>query len=80
MACYLTNRGKQLLVVPLNSGATIHLAPGESSSPIEDLEINGNEKVAKLLRTNLITATPIVSEEVPKEESGKLPPRSSRKR
>jgi hypothetical protein len=54
MACRIVNRAKHLLIVPLNSGKTLHLAPGESSRPIADPEINGNEKVAKLLRSNLI--------------------------
>ncbi|WDT78255.1 MAG: hypothetical protein MPW14_13615 [Candidatus Manganitrophus sp.] len=31
MPMNITNRSKQLLVIPLNSGATLHLAPGEEA-------------------------------------------------
>lgn len=58
MAVRLTNRARHLLIVPLNSGKTVHLAPGESSGPIADLEIVGNERVAKLSRYGLMTTMP----------------------
>lgn len=44
----LTNRSPYLMIVTLNSGKTLHLASGQTSGPIDDLEINGNAKVEKL--------------------------------
>lgn len=56
MAYTITNRAKMTLIIPLNSGESLYLAPGESSAPVEDYELSNNEKVDKLLRDNLITA------------------------
>jgi hypothetical protein len=44
----LKNRSPYLMIVPLNSGRTLHLAPDQTSEPIDDLEVNGNAKVEKL--------------------------------
>jgi hypothetical protein len=55
MAFTITNRAKMTLIIPLNSGGSLYLAPGESSSPIEDYDLANNDKVDKLLRDNLIT-------------------------
>lgn len=48
MATSIINRSKQLLVVPLNSGSTIHLAPGEEASGIDPIEVKNNATVQKL--------------------------------
>lgn len=56
MAYTITNRAKMTLIIPLNSGESLYLAPGESSAPVENYELTNNEKVDKLLRDNLITA------------------------
>ena len=50
----ITNRAKQLLVVPLNGGDAIHLAPGESSAPVEDYELQNNAHVEKLMLNNFV--------------------------
>ena len=60
MALSLSNRASHLLILQLNSGKTLHLAPGESSRPVDDLEVSGNEKITKLLRSSLIAVTPVV--------------------
>jgi hypothetical protein len=57
MASTIQNRAKHLLVLPLNSGGTLHLAPGETSSLIEDFELENNEKVERLLKEGLIAVT-----------------------
>jgi hypothetical protein len=62
MASKLVNLGRQLLVVPFNSGETIHLAPGESSDAVEDYELNHNPKVEKLIRENLLAKRELESE------------------
>ena len=58
MALRIANRARHLLIVPLNSGGTLHLAPGETSAPVEDYELDKNEKVEKLLADNLIAWAP----------------------
>ena len=54
MAFIIQNRAKHLLVLPLNSGGTLHLAPGETSSPVEDFELANNEKIERLSKEGLI--------------------------
>jgi len=66
MALHIVNRAKHLLIIPLNSGKTVHLAPGESSHPVQEREINANEKVAKLLKENLIATTRVPTAKKPR--------------
>lgn len=42
------------LVVPLNSGSTVRLSPGQSSPDLEDVEVAHNPKVDRLARQGLI--------------------------
>lgn len=58
MSTRFKNNTNQLLLVPLNSGATIHLAPGEASDFIEEVETLHNERVLKLLRNRWLEALP----------------------
>ncbi|HEU4435438.1 MAG TPA: hypothetical protein VFR51_18780 [Pyrinomonadaceae bacterium] len=62
MAISITNRTKQLLIMELNNGEAIYLAPDRNSEPIDESLVNGNEKFSKLLRGNLITSTDIEAE------------------
>jgi hypothetical protein len=73
MASKLVNLGRQLLVVPLNSGETIHLAPGESTDAVEDYELNHNPKVEKLIRENLLA-----KREIEQQASTAAPPAKGR--
>ena len=57
MKITITNATRQLLIVPLNSGTTLHLAPGASSDPIDESEINDNAKIAKLRDAGLVSLT-----------------------
>jgi hypothetical protein len=54
----IKNQARYLLICTLNSGKTIHLAPSETSQPFQQLEINGNDKIAKLVRTGLVAIAP----------------------
>lgn len=54
MASTIHNRARHLLVLPLNGGGTLHLAPGETSSPVDDVELDNNEKVGRLANDGLI--------------------------
>jgi hypothetical protein len=51
----LTNRSPYLMIVTLNSGETLHLASGQSSGPMDDLEVNGNAKVEKLVNARQLS-------------------------
>jgi hypothetical protein len=54
MKITLTNQTKQLLIITLNSGTTLHLPPNGSSTPVEEVEINDNAKIAKLLNAGTV--------------------------
>ena len=62
MAYTITNLTKHLLVLPLNSGATLHLAPGETSNAVEDYELVKNAKVEKLMSQGMISSSSHESE------------------
>lgn len=57
MASTIQNRARHLLVLPLNGGGTLHLAPGETSSPVEEFELDNNEKVGRLVKDGLIAVS-----------------------
>jgi hypothetical protein len=57
MAYTITNLTRHLLVLPLNSGETLHLAPGETSGAVEDYELVNNAKVDKLMSQGLISSS-----------------------
>jgi hypothetical protein len=54
MEIIVSNNTKQLLIVMLNSGATLYLPPGATSAPVDDMETNGNAKVTKLVQSGAI--------------------------
>lgn len=57
MATSITNRSRQLLVVPLNSGATVHLAPGEETSGIDPIEVKNNAAIQKMAQKGWVVLT-----------------------
>jgi hypothetical protein len=70
MQVTIRNQARHLLICTLNSGKTIHLAPSETSQPLQHLEINGNDKIDKLVRTGLVSiATQDVKDERAKDET-----------
>jgi hypothetical protein len=42
------------LLVPLNSGATVRLSPGQLSDDLHEVEVIGNEKIDKLRRQRVL--------------------------
>lgn len=42
------------ILVPLSSGTTVRLSPGQSSAEMPDVEVTANAKVDKLRRQGLI--------------------------
>jgi hypothetical protein len=57
MPVQFVNRSKQLVILELKSGDTVHLAPNEVSGPIEDFEVKDNARINKLLDGNWIEKT-----------------------
>lgn len=57
MATTITNRSRQLLVVPLNSGATLHLAPGEEAAGVDPVEVKNNAAIQKMSQKGWIFLT-----------------------
>lgn len=51
----IVNQSRSLLIVTLNSGMTLHLAPRQSSEPIDPSEIDGNAKIEKLRRAGIVS-------------------------
>ncbi len=64
MEITLTNRSAYLLIVPLNSGTTLHLSPGQCSGLVDDLEVNGNAKVEKLVNNCQLSIQSVEHEHV----------------
>jgi hypothetical protein len=50
------NRAKHLVFLPLNTGDTIHLAPGETSRALESYETDRNARLDRLVRLGVIAA------------------------
>lgn len=55
------NRTKQLTIVPLNDGTTVHLAPGEQV-PVDASLLSGNSKAKKLVERKVLELTPPLPE------------------
>jgi hypothetical protein len=70
----ITNLSPALLTIELNSRTTVHLAPGETSEPVQELEVADNRWVEKLLAREQIQV------EQTKGEPGPRGGRGSRKR
>ena len=54
MALKVTNLSRNLILVRLLSGGTVHLRPGEQSGELPDAEFNGNPRVEDLVRRRLL--------------------------
>jgi hypothetical protein len=48
MPVHITNISNTLVSVELNSGSTLHLAPGERSAAIDQFEVGGNQLIRTL--------------------------------
>lgn len=80
MAFLFSSRSKDLEIIQLNSGKKVFLAPGASSGIFEDLEITDNEKVAKLLKMNLIRITKVETIKKPEVIMSRKPKKEPKKR
>lgn len=54
MQYQLINKTRTLLVIPLRSGAAVHVGPGQRSGPVEEIELADNDKVAKMKRLGML--------------------------
>jgi hypothetical protein len=59
------------LLVPLNSGGTVRLSPGQESGDLAEMEIADNTKVDKLLQRRAIEIVTV------QESSGQAPDQAS---
>src|SRR5438128_12678750 len=75
MPITLTNRASHLLIIELNDGESIYLAPGRTSNSIDEGQVNGNGKLSKLMRNNLLSADAVKAEE--SQAAAKSSPQSS---
>ena len=67
MSLMIKNKTRQLLTLTLNSGETVHLAPGEVSHPLSEIETSNNPKIQRLSNEGMVeTAT--VSDKAPAQD------------
>jgi hypothetical protein len=59
MAMTITNRAQRLIILQLNDGSALYLAPGESSRPVNEVKVSGNEKVRKLMNESVISLSSV---------------------
>jgi len=71
----IENLSKRLVLLRLNSGETLHLAPRKTSSEIEEVEINNNPKFQKLEALQIIAKKTVGK----REESLEVPKKRKRK-
>jgi hypothetical protein len=64
MSLMIKNKTRQLMTVTLNSGETLHLAPGEVSQPLGEIETANNAKIQRLSNEGMIE-TAIISDKAP---------------
>jgi len=76
MAVTITNlRASGPVLVPLTTGGTVRLSPGQQSEPLPDVAVADNAKVDKLQRLGLIGVEAVAASAPPAAE-----PTRSRKR
>ena len=75
MAMSYVNRAQHLVIVPLNTGETVHLAPSEVSRPLEDYEIRDNPGIDKLLARGFVRAASS-DKQAPERAAGERRPRT----
>ena len=85
-----TNQTSRPVLITLNSGSTLHLAPHAQSTPLHKVEINNNAMVTKLLHRHVITVQEVSAAAQPEtadttgqgegEAAGKQPPQPAPKK
>jgi hypothetical protein len=74
MPVTLTNKSRSLVTVELKSGEWMHLAPGETCGPIDDVEVQDNDRLTRLIDRKLVVVAkpePAKAEEPRKERTSK---------
>ena len=75
----ITNQGRGLVTIGLNSGDSLMLAPGETSEPIEEYDTVNNPWVEKLVERGLATVESRAPARAPKPAKAKPAARRTRK-
>ena len=57
------------VLVPLNTGTTLHLSPGETSQELPDVEVADNAKIEKLLARGVINVERLEDSAAPADET-----------
>ena len=70
MSTRITNKSRQSLVIPLNSGNAIHLAPGETYGPLDEVETTANAKIEKMSSSGLIALAHLDEDDPASAEAG----------
>jgi hypothetical protein len=73
MALTFTNLATHMLILQLNNGNSVYLAPGETSAAIHDGQVNGNDKIAKLQRNNFLATSQAKEPAKPKKAEAREP-------
>ena len=63
MPVTIENLTMQLVLLRLNSGQTLHIAPRITSEEIMDVEVENNAKVQKLKERHVIAVHPVAKKE-----------------
>lgn len=65
MPVVIENRTNRLVLLRLNSGQTLHLAPYKTSVELRDVEVKSNGKVQKLQNQRIIALHPVEEKKPP---------------
>ena len=75
----ITNRTRQLLIVPKNNGSSVYLGPGERTE-MPRTEIDGNTKIEKLVRAGSVSVGEAAPRSVPEAAGQSEPEEAPRSR
>jgi len=73
MSVTIKNKTRQLLTLTLNSGETVHLAPGEVSQHLNEIETANNAKIQRLSNEGMVE-TAVVPDKAPAQRDEAEPP------
>jgi hypothetical protein len=78
MASQITNKSGSVVLVRLRSGATVHLAAGEQSAELDDVDVRNNPRIESLVQRNLVTVVDTSPPEKKSTSATKRPRTGSR--
>jgi hypothetical protein len=69
MASKVTNLSRNVVLVRLASGGTVHLGPGEQIDELADAEVKGNQRVQELVERRLLAVEDVPERKKPARRS-----------